>query len=169
MGVTRTGRRVFVSCIAACAALPHAALADKVVDLEWTDLLPEGGAYVPTRFADIADHTSQAAPGAQPVSSGIRTDWNGTIVRLPGYIVPIDYKGNGVVAFLLVPFVGACIHVPPPPANQLVFVTTGTPYETKGLFEPVNVTGMFGAASTRTQLADVGYALSADKVEPFRT
>jgi len=56
-----------------------------------------------------------------------------------------------------------------PPANQLVFVTTSTPYEGKGLFEAVNVTGMFGTASISTQLADIAYALSADKMVPYRT
>ena len=86
---------------------------------------------------------------------------------MPGFIVPIDYKGTGVTAFILVPYVGACVHVPPPPANQLVFVTTSEPYESKGLFEPVNVTGMFGTASTSTQLAEIGYALSADLIEPY--
>ena len=65
------------------------------------------------------------------------------------------------------PFVGACVHVPPPPAHQLVFVTTEEPYEGKGLFEAVNVTGMFGTASTSTQLANISYALSADYIEPF--
>ena len=68
---------------------------------------------------------------------------------------------------ILVPFVGACVHVPPPPANQLVFVTTQNPYESTGLYEAVNVIGMFGTASTYTQLADVAYALSADRIEPF--
>ncbi len=72
-----------------------------------------------------------------------------------------------MTAFILVPFVGACVHVPPPPANQLVFVTTEVPYESSGLFEPVNVTGMFGKASTSTQLADIAYALSADHIELF--
>jgi uncharacterized protein len=105
----------------------------------------------------------------QPASTGVRTDWNGQIVRLPGYIVPIDHNGTGVTAFILVPYVGACVHVPPPPANQLVFVTTPTPYENKGLFEAVNVIGMFGVSSVSTQLAEIGYALSADKIEPYRS
>jgi hypothetical protein len=48
-----------------------------------------------------------------------------------------------------------------------VFVTTQTPYENAGLFEAVNVIGMFGTASMTTQLAEIGYALSADQIEPF--
>jgi hypothetical protein len=59
------------------------------------------------------------------------------------------------------------VHVPPPPANQLVFVTTEDPYESSGMFEPVNVIGMFGVSSISTQLADVAYALSADRIVPF--
>lgn len=98
----------------------------------------------------------------------VRTDWNGRIVRLPGFIVPIDTVGTAVTAFILVPYVGACIHVPPPPANQLVFVTTEDPYESEGLYAPVNVTGMFGVAAISTHLAQIGYALSAEKIEPFR-
>ncbi|MFW2587272.1 DUF3299 domain-containing protein [Sagittula sp. SSi028] len=54
---------------------------------------------------------------------------------------------------------GACIHVPPPPANQLVLVTTDAPYENDGLFEAVTVEGLFSTASLATELADVGYAM----------
>ena len=46
--------------------------------------------------------------------------YNGKLVRIPGYLVPLEYDGTGVSAALLVPYVGACIHVPPPPANQMV-------------------------------------------------
>jgi hypothetical protein len=102
------------------------------------------------------------------MSTGVVTDYNGKTVRLAGFVIPLDYEGTGITAFMLVPYIGACIHVPPPPANQLVFVTTEEPYEDGGLYEPVTVTGMFGTASTKTQLADVGYALSADKIEPYR-
>ena len=86
---------------------------------------------------------------------------------MPGFIVPIDYEGTGVTAFILVPYAGACIHVPPPPANQLVFVTTDAPYLSKGLFEAVNVIGRFDVALTSTELAEVGYALKADSIEPY--
>ena len=116
----------------------------------------------------LIDHEQAPLRIQQPQSSGVRTDLNGQIVRLPGFIVPIDYSGTGVIAFILVPFVGACVHVPPPPANQLVFVTTQEPYESSGMFEPVNVVGMFGVSSMSTQLADIAYALSADRIEPFR-
>jgi len=163
------GRRDFLTALATLSTLPQITLAESYTDLDWTDLLPQGQPSPPPVIQELLDHSQPELRGQQPVSSGVRTDWNGQIVRLPGFIVPIDYSGTGVTAFILVPFVGACVHVPPPPANQLVFVTTPTPYEFKGLFEAVNVVGMFGTAAMVTQLAEIGYALSADSIEPYKT
>lgn len=160
-------RRAVLAGLAA-ALVPPVARAAEVVDLSWADLLPEGDTYVPNALQGLIDHDGPPLSNQQPASSGVRTAWNGKQVRLPGFIVPIDQRGTGVVAFILVPFVGACVHVPPPPANQLVFVTTETPYESEGMFEPVRVTGLFGVSSVSTHLADVGYALSAESIEPYR-
>lgn len=128
-------------------------------------LLPEGQRFSPSSLGGLFQHDESALSSKQPESSGVRSEWNGKIVRIPGFVVPLDFDGAGVSTFILVPFVGACVHVPPPPANQLVFVTTQRPFESKGLQEPVHVIGRFGTASTWTQLAEVGYALSADRIE----
>ena len=161
-------RRGLVLGATAATLVPNVSLSEEFIDLDWEDLLPEGQTTVPNDLRALLPHDESALPSSQPASTGVRTDWNGRIVRLPGFIVPIDFDGTAVSAFILVPFVGACVHVPPPPANQLVFVTTETPYDSKGLYEPVNVTGMFGTASMTTQLAQIAYALSAENIEPFR-
>ena len=162
-------RRAFcVSLLALYAMHGGTAKAETIVDLSWNDLLPENDGALPAELSGIISHDAVPMSRQQPQSSGVRTDWNGELVRLSGFVVPLDYEGKGVTVFMLVPYVGACIHVPPPPANQLVLVTTEYPYEIDGLFEAVTVVGMFGAASTSTQLADVGYALSADSIEHFR-
>lgn len=142
--------------------------AEEVAEISWRDLIPEGQDFLPPELQGIIPHDEAAMASRQPASTGVRTDWNGRTVRLSGFVIPLDYEGTGVTAFMLVPYVGACIHVPPPPANQLVLVTTERPYEFDGLFDPVTVTGMFGTAATSTQLAEVGYALSADRIVPFR-
>jgi hypothetical protein len=160
-------RRAALAALAAFVAVPSAGLAKEYIDLNWRDLVPEGQDVIPPFLQGMIPHDENNLFAQQPPSQGVRSEWNGQIVRLPGFIVPIDFSGTGVTAFILVPFVGACVHVPPPPANQLVFVTTAKPYESSGLFEAVNVTGMFGTASTSTQLADIAYALSADHIEPF--
>lgn len=167
MAMTPLDRRAVLAALGALAVAPSAAFAKDFVELNWADLVPEGQKVIPPVIQGLIDHDGPNLSSQQPPSMGVRTDWNGETVRLPGFIVPIDYSGTGVTAFILVPFVGACIHVPPPPANQLVFVTTEKPYESSGLFEAVNVIGMFGTASMSTQLADIAYALSADHIEPF--
>jgi len=151
------------------ALAPQMAWAEDYIDLDWKDLVPEGQETIPPMLQGLTDHDQMPLSSQQPASTGVRSDWNGLVVRLPGFILPIDYTGTRVTAFILVPFVGACVHVPPPPANQLVFVTTQEPYESAGMYEPVNVVGMFGVSSMSTQLADIGYALSADRIEPYRS
>ena len=161
-------RRSLLGSVAAMAVLPRLVWAEDYVDLDWDDLLPKDAPRIPNAVRSLARHDETSDLfGQQPASSGVRTDWNGQVVRLPGFIVPIEFVDTRVSAFILVPYVGACVHVPPPPANQLVFVTTPEPYESKGLYEAVNVIGMFGTASVTTQLAQVGYALSADQILPF--
>lgn len=164
-GLTR--RTVLLGLTA--AGIAGRGAAETVVDLKWRDLLPEDDRSLPADLSALVPHDESSLAARQPVSTGMRTDWNGRTVRLSGFVVPIDYRGTGLTAFILVPYVGACVHVPPPPANQLVFVTTGTPYESSGMFEAVTVTGMFGTASTSTQLAEIGYALSADAITPYRS
>ncbi|MBM1219816.1 DUF3299 domain-containing protein [Ponticoccus sp. SC2-23] len=164
----KLGRRNLLCLAGAAMLVPGPGRAEDYIDLDWADLLPEGETAIPEALRGLIDHDDAPLVSQQPASTGVRGDWNGQIVRLPGFIVPIEYDGTGVTAFILVPYVGACVHVPPPPANQLVFVTTQTPYEAEGLFEAVNVIGMFGVSSISTQLADIGYALSADRIEPYR-
>ncbi len=162
-------RRAVLAGIAATALLPSISHAQGYIDLDWEDLLPENETSLPSALRGLLPHDEQTSlTRDQPASTGVRTDWNGQIVRLPGFMVPIDHKGTAVTAFILVPYVGACVHVPPPPANQLVFVTTSTPYESKNMFEAVNVIGMFGVSSLSTHLAEIGYALSADEILPYR-
>lgn len=167
--VSALSRRSALALLAGATLSPTAALADNVIDLDWDDLRPENETAVPRALRSLmVDHSGPVLSSQQPASTGVRPEWNGQIVRLPGFIVPIDHVGTSVTAFILVPFAGACVHVPPPPANQLVFVTTEKPYESKGLYAPVHVTGMFGISAMSTQLAQIGYALSADKIEPYR-
>ena len=102
---------------------------------------------------------------------------DGTTIRMPGFVLPIEYAGTKVTEFLLVPWVGACIHTPPPPANQIVHVVVdeGSARESKGMFAPVWVTGdMFTKATVRNlYLKDgsgdisIGYTLTASLVEPY--
>lgn len=100
---------------------------------------------------------------------------DGLTVRLPGYVLPLEITGRKVTEFLLVPWVGACIHTPPPPPNQIVHVKTDAPFELTGLFMPVWITGRLSAGATKKSLylvdgtsdIDIGYSVKASRVEPY--
>ena len=166
-------RRGILAGLGALALAPLAGRlrAEATIDLNWGDLVPalgQGETYRRLSELGVVQHGEMTSPFEQETAAAVTREYDGKRVRLPGFVVPLDYDGVGTTAFLLVPFVGACIHVPPPPPNQIVFVTTETPYELSDMFEPVIVTGMFGASAAETQLADGGYSLSADVVEPYR-
>jgi uncharacterized protein len=95
----------------------------------------------------------------------IKSELDGELVKIGGYVVPLDFNSTQVTEFLLVPFVGACIHVPPPPANQIVYVKAKNGFEIAGDFDPVYVTGRLSARITPTGLAETGYTIDASAVE----
>ena len=95
----------------------------------------------------------------------IKSELDGENVKIGGYVVPLDFKATKIKEFLLVPFVGACIHVPPPPANQIIYVKTEEGFNLGGLFDPVYVTGKLSAKMTPTGLAETGYTIDANAVE----
>ena len=110
----------------------------------------------------MSERRLQAGAGGLPA---VVTDLDGKRVRIGGYVVPLDFEATNVKEFLLVPFVGACIHVPPPPPNQIIYVKTAKGFDVAGSFDPVYVTGTLKVASQYTGLAETGYTIDADKVE----
>ena len=106
----------------------------------------------------------------------VNRDLEGKVVRIPGYALPLELTEGGVTEFLLVPYVGACIHVPPPPPNQMVFVSLRDEYEVKNLYDPVWITGQLRVEQASRSLSFVdgtsdvatGYALNGVTVEPYQ-
>ena len=165
-----TRRSLLAALTATALPLPRAARARDVIELQWADLSPrEGGLdWSALQGIGVVEHGQMSTPFDQEAASTVTTDYNGKTVRLPGFVVPLDFEGTGVTTFILVPYVGACVHVPPPPANQLVLVTTKRPFDVEGLFDPVYVTGTFTTSASETQLAHIGYSMAADRIEPYR-
>jgi hypothetical protein len=111
------------------------------------------------------------------IQTAVVKELNGKEVRLPGYVLPLESSGSQVTEFLLVPYVGACIHVPPPPPNQIVFAKTAAKkgYTSRQLYEPVWVTGVISVQSMVKDLylvdgsagIDIGYSMQANQIEPY--
>jgi len=156
--------------------------------LQWADLVPAGGApqslpsgvvqhgQMPLPNMPLQDRSPWGDAFAealsdprslQPPGNGIRTELDGKEVRIAGYITPLGFDGTAISEFLLVPYVGACIHVPPPPSNQIVFVSNVKDFETDDPFAAVWVTGTLRAVPLATDLADVGYQIENPRVELY--
>lgn len=126
---------------------------------------PEDVAGAPPPRMPEGKFMSRPVKKAAGETPELMTELDGQDVKLGGYVVPLDFKATKITEFLLVPFVGACIHVPPPPANQIVYVKTKNGFTVKGEFDPVYVTGKLSAKLTPTDLAETGYTIDADSVE----
>jgi len=101
----------------------------------------------------------------------ISTKYVNQKIRMPGFVVPLDAVRNGQREFLLVPYFGACIHTPPPPANQIVLVTPHPQLNLSQTLESMDVIWVEGElkeARTKTASGVSGYSLEAIKVYPYK-
>lgn len=93
---------------------------------------------------------------------------NGAVVKLPGYIVPLEEVNGELKEFLLVPYFGACIHTPPPPANQIVHVVMMQPAKGYRSMEAVWISGTLATARREDGAMGVsGYRLRAGAIERY--
>ena len=148
--------------------------------LSWSDLVPPGytSDEIVGRYAEQTRNLKDDDPRAKKIIAQLQEAWasapivealDGKIIKLPGYAVPLEGDGKSVSAFLLVPFFGACIHVPPPPSNQIVSVRApGKLAKINKVFDVVWVTGRMRTERTRNELATAGYVIEAMKVEPYK-
>lgn len=91
---------------------------------------------------------------------------DGASVKLPGYVVPLEEVDGALTEFLLVPYFGACIHTPPPPANQIVFVSASGAKGFRAM-DTVWVSGRMSTVRHGSAMGASGYRLTATKVERY--
>jgi hypothetical protein len=148
--------------------LPTALRAAGYREITWDDLIPAGVPYsevVGQGEMDILNDTW--APIFDENGTKMNESLDGQVIKMPGYIIPLESSKKGVTEFILVPYVGACIHVPPPPPNQLVFATTKRPWPSERLWDALWVTGTLTINLMSTNLGDIGYALEVTDMELY--
>lgn len=166
---------VFTTTPTAHAADEAAQSTPAYLDLSWADLLPEGEAERISELMQMQaiqngfDHFgTDRMPQIQTFNTVEALD--GRRVRMGGYVLPFDFTGSREISrFLLVPYVGACIHVPPPPPNQLVYVTAEDPIQIQGLWDPVFVEGIMRTARHDNELGDTAYTLELIGISPYES
>lgn len=146
-------------------------------EISWDDLVPADWDPAAS-FEDIADLADlpDTDPRVQALYDRMRKVWdeaptvdalNQARVRLPGYIVPLEEDTEGMREFLLVPYFGACIHTPPPPANQIIHVLTNKPVPGLRTMDTVWVNGLLQTERQDSEMGVSGYRLELDDIEPY--
>lgn len=158
----------------------------KVIELEWTDLLPdadlqkmealpevsheggEGAGSAINKNFNASNDPSMKAWADVMSSANVRGELNGRKVKLPGFVVPIEYDAEqNITAFFLVPYFGACIHVPPPPPNQIVYVSGAKNLKADLIYNPFWIEGTLTTDTMSHDLANSAYSLKVDKISEY--
>jgi len=146
--------------------ISFASIANPPKEIFWEDLIPQGHVQIDTQAQ--ANHEGSEQKWVQPdLDAPVVKALDGQSVSLPGFVVPLEGDSELITEFLLVPYFGACIHVPPPPPNQLVHVTIKGGVPIDSLYDAIVVTGVIKTQTWSGEIAQVGYQMQAVGVAPF--
>lgn len=166
------------------------------VEITWEELMPQGEEErlaqlyedfyneLDQRMADAAEAAQQSGDSEALVAAitegsandtmdqigtfNVVSELNGTAIRLPGYVVPFDFSAEAKYSeFLLVPYFGACLHTPPPPPNQIVFVKADPAASITNIYDPVWVEGVLKTGEFNSDIGNSAYELTLSKVEAY--
>lgn len=154
-----------------------AAAAEGFREISWDDLVP--GDWDPSHLMKGIDFNalSDNDPRAMEVLEKMRKVWaeapvapalSGQRVRIAGFLVPLDAQRGRLKEFLLVPYFGACIHTPPPPANQIIHAVAAQPLKEVQMMSAVWVSGVLETVRSETEFGASGYRLNAVALSPYQ-
>ena len=148
----------------------------KYTEITWENLIPPS--WDPGKVFDKFnfDSFSDDDPRADKALKEFQALWSNApankalgdkLVSIAGFVAPLDFLGGDQLSeFLLVPYFGACIHVPPPPANQIVYVILDKPTGIQ-MMDTVTVYGKLEIEKSESDIGDAGYRIKAVAVEPY--
>ncbi len=178
--------RIFLFMLGMLAASTKA---QQFKELDWLDLLPDeerealmNPPAIDHLFEDLGiqqDSLLRNDAAAQSlgdekfqsalISTNVRSELDQQDVRLPGFIVPLEYNDEQkVTEFFLVPYFGACIHVPPPPPNQIIYVSYPAGFELESIWDPFFIDGKLSTELTSNEVAISAYSIEAAAIVPYQ-
>jgi hypothetical protein len=146
-------------------------------DITWDLLLPEGWSVEKIMDSLNLNELGDNDPKARDAMKTIREMWDkaptnpkfdNRRVSIAGFVVPLDGEREKTREFLLVPYFGACIHAPAPPANQVIHVVVNKAANSIKLSPTALISGTLRVVRSDTKLAVTGYEMTLDAAEPFK-
>lgn len=161
--------------------VPATAIDGSYKEIKWDELIPKdwdpAKAFRKLDLGKLTDFDPRAMEALEQIkrewdNAPIDPSLDGRKVKIPGFVVPLEEKGRAITEFLLVPYFGACIHVPPPPANQIIHVISANPIKNLRVMDAVWVTGELKAARYSKQtpmgLGNSGYQINSVAVTAYK-
>lgn len=145
-------------------------------EIQWDDLMPKGWDPMAAFKGVDLNRLQDSDPKAAELLAKVRIEWdkapvepaiNGQRVKIPGFVVPLERKGDEVIEFLLVPYFGACVHVPPPPSNQVIHVVPSKPVKGMRTMETFWISGTLTLQGGDSGMGIYAYRMAAERVEPY--
>ncbi|MDR2261656.1 MAG: DUF3299 domain-containing protein [Azoarcus sp.] len=159
------------------AAAPRDAPPPAYREITWDDLIPQD--WDPAQGLGIQDFSTlrDNDPRAVAALQALRAAWDrapivpeldGQRVRLAGYVIPLEKQGESVTEALFVPYFGACIHTPPPPANQTIHIVFQISTPAMNMMDAFWIGGTLKTERGGSEgLGIYGYRLLAEHLEPY--
>ena len=156
--------------------------------VEWVDLIPPEVLEIllnpPSYIAEIEDGSAEDQIASQMkntlaeeeedayrralASTDVNPAMNGQKIRIPGFVVPLEFDEDQTISqFFLVPYFGACLHMPPPPPNQIILVDAPDGVQMSALYEPFWLEGEVSTVVTENDMAKSAYAMQLHKLSPY--
>lgn len=138
-------------------------------EIDWLELMPAEDLALLEHMPEL-EHEGDGPPllPDEIMTGRVVPEMGNVEGRIPGFVVPLKTtKDMRILEFFLVPYYGACIHVPPPPPNQLIHVKYKKGFKIEALYDPIWVQGTLVIDRTETELGTSSYSMEADAVEPY--
>lgn len=139
-------------------------------EIDWLELMPKEDLALLESMPEIEHEGDGPALLPDEIMTGrVVPEMSDVSGRIAGFVVPLKTTTDRrILEFFLVPYYGACIHVPPPPPNQIIHITYPKGFEHEFLFEPVWVEGTLVIEDTENAMGASSYSMEATAIEPYR-
>jgi len=138
----------------------------EAMEIMWDGLMPEG--YIPNPQLFLFNiGPDQTAMDDLLSSTPVVETLNGQQISIPGFVVPLDSDDEMITEFLLVPYFGACIHVPPPPSNQMIHVVPKYPLLQDESWDAITVVGTIAAEGVTSEYGAASYTMTDAILIPY--
>lgn len=147
----------------------HSQQRQELREIDWLELMPAADLALLENMAELEHEGDGPALLPDEIMTGrVVPEMNKVKGRIPGFVVPLKTtKDMRILEFFLVPYYGACIHVPPPPPNQLIHIKYKSGFKLEALYDPVWVQGTIIIDRTETDVGTSSYSMVAEVVEPY--